>query len=204
MSRPTHSNHPARLRPTQAGSTLIEALVALLVLSIGLLGIAGLVAASMRYSQGGWARAAVSSSLSDLADRIRTNPSATITAYVFNTSPYAAQRSAFDGGQVKIATDCLNTICAASDLANFQLTEWRLALNGGMPGAAAWVSGQRDQGYTATVMWFDKAFVKSDGVTLDTSATCTAAMTGVAARQCCPAEAQVIAGVRCTNMTIVP
>ena len=178
--------------------------MALLVLSIGLLGIAGLVAASMRYSQGGWARAAVSSSLSDLADRIRTNPSATITAYVFNTSPYAAQRSAFDGGQVKIATDCLNTICAASDLANFQLTEWRLALNGGMPGAAAWVSGQRDQGYTATVMWFDKAFVQSDGVTLDTSATCTAAMTGVAARQCCPADAQAPAGVRCTNMTIVP
>lgn len=201
---PSHSHRHSRPRPAQAGSTLIEALVALLVLSIGLLGIAGLVAASMRYSQGGWARAAVSSSLSDLADRIRTNPAATITAYVFNTSTYAAQRSELDGGQLSITTDCLSSSCAASDLANYQLTEWRLALNASMPGAAAWVSGQRDQGYTATVMWFDKTFVQSDGVTLDTSATCTAAMTGAAARQCCPAEAQVIAGVRCTNMTIVP
>jgi hypothetical protein len=41
-------------------------------------------------------------------------------------------------------------------------------------------------------------------VTLDGSATCTAAMTGITARQCCPADAQVINGVRCTNMTIVP
>ena len=55
---------------TQAGTTLLEVLVAMLVLSIGLLGIAGLSAASLRYSQGGWARASISSGLSDLADRV--------------------------------------------------------------------------------------------------------------------------------------
>ena len=54
-----------RRRHAEAGSTLIEALVAMLVLSIGLLGIAGLASASLRYSQGSWARAAVASGLSD-------------------------------------------------------------------------------------------------------------------------------------------
>ena len=98
----------------------------------------------------------------------------------------------------------MTTTCTALELADFHLTEWRLGLNRSMPGSAVWVSGRRDEGYQATVMWFDKTFVIRDGVTLDGSATCTAAMTGITARQCCPADAQVINGVRCTNMTIVP
>ena len=193
-------------RQAHAGSSLIEVLVAILVLSIGLLGVAGLAAASLRYSQGGWARASVASGLSDLADRVRTNPGADTTAYVFNTTNYADQRTALESGQVTITTDCMaeGTACDATELAAFHMAEWRLAMDRNMPGSAVWVSGQRDEGYQATLMWFDKSFVQSDGTTLDTSATCTAAMTGVAARQCCPADAEVIAGVRCTNMTIVP
>ena len=193
-------------RQAHTGSSLIEVLVAILVLSIGLLGVAGLAAASLRYSQGGWARASVASGLSDLADRVRTNPGADTTAYVFNTSNYADQRTALESGQVTITTDCMaeGTACDATELAAFHMAEWRLAMDRNMPGSAVWVSGQRDEGYQATLMWFDKSFVQSDGTTLDTSATCTAAMTGAAARQCCPADAAVIAGVRCTNMTIVP
>ena len=76
----------ALFRQAHTGSTLIEVLVAMLVLSIGLLGVAGLAAASLRYSQGGWARASVASGLSDLADRVRTNPGADVTAYVFDTT----------------------------------------------------------------------------------------------------------------------
>jgi type IV pilus assembly protein PilV len=193
-----------RPRCAHTGSSLIEALVAMLVLSIGLLGIAGLSAASLRYSQGGWARASISSGLSDLADRVRANPTATVNAYAFAATHYAAQRTALEAGDVAITTDCMTTTCTALELADFHLTEWRLGLNRSMPGSAVWVSGRRDEGYQATVMWFDKTFVTGDGVTLDASATCTAAMTGITARQCCPADAQVSNGVRCTNMTIVP
>jgi type IV pilus assembly protein PilV len=197
---------PPPVRHAQAGSSLIEVLVAILVLSIGLLGVAGLAAASLRFSQGGWARASVASGLSDLADRVRTNPGAGVTAYVFNTTTYSDQRTALESGQVTIDRDCMvdGMACNSTELAAFHMAEWRLAMNSNMPGSAVWVSGQRDEGYQATLMWFDKSFVQSDGTTLDTSATCTAAMTGVAARQCCPADAAVIAGVRCTNMTIVP
>ena len=197
---------PPPVRHAQAGSSLIEVLVAILVLSIGLLGVAGLAAASLRYSQGGWARASVASGLSDLADRVRTNPGAGVTAYVFDTTTYADQRTALENGQVTIDRDCMvdGMACNSTELAAFHMAEWRLAMNSNMPGSAVWVSGQRDGGYQATLMWFDKGFVQSNGTTLDTSATCTAAMTGIAARQCCPADAAVSAGVRCTNMTIVP
>ena len=91
ISTPASTTAPSLRRPrcTHTGSSLIEALVAMLVLSIGLLGIAGLSAASLRYSQGGWARASISSGLSDLADRVRANPTATVNAYAFATTNYA-------------------------------------------------------------------------------------------------------------------
>ena len=201
-----HRSSASLFRQAHTGSSLIEVLVAILVLSIGLLGVAGLAAASLRFSQGGWARASVASGLSDLADRVRTNPGAGVTAYVFNTTTYSDQRTALESGQVTIDRDCMvdGMACNSTELAAFHMTEWRLAMNRNMPGSAVWVSGRRDEGYQATLMWFDKSFVQSDGTTLDTSATCTAAMTGIAARQCCPAGAAVSAGVRCTNMTIVP
>lgn len=199
-----------RRRHAEAGSTLIEALVAMLVLSIGLLGIAGLASASLRYSQGSWARAAVASGLSDLADRVRANPSASETDYRFNATSYEEQREDLEGGEVVIAVDCLADPCTPAQLAAFHLSDWRLALNRSMPGAAAWVSGQRSTGYLATVMWYDKNFVKDDGVTPEESPTCEVDAagvitdTGIAARVCCPAAADVIDGVRCTNMSVIP
>lgn len=205
---------PARRR-SERGTTLIEALVAMLVLSVGLLGIAGLASASLRYSQGAWARAAVASGLSDLADRVRANPSASETDYVFSTIKYAEQRSVFEArrtsayhGDLSISLDCLTVSCTPAQLAAFHLTDWQNALNRSMPGAAVWVSGRRNTGYLATVMWFDKTFVKDDG-TLKASDVCTLAAgviteVGIAARTCCPAAAEAIAGVRCTNLAVIP
>ncbi|MFM9915485.1 MAG: type IV pilus modification protein PilV, partial [Rhizobacter sp.] len=142
--RPPRTGRPARYGcKSQLGSTLIEALVAMLVLSVGLLGIAGLASASLRYSQGAWARAAVASGLSDLADRVRSNPTASITDYRFNATSYANQRIAFDDGDLAIALDCLTNVCTPTQLATYQLTDWRNTVNRSMPGAAVWVSGTR-------------------------------------------------------------
>ncbi len=199
----------------ERGATLIEALVAMLVLSVGMLGIAGLASASLRYSQGAWARAAVSSGLSDLADRVRANPSASETDYAFSTLNYVAQRAAFEArrtstahGDLDVASDCLTVPCSAAQLSAYHLTDWRNGLNRSMPGAAVWVSGRRNTGYLATVMWFDKTFVKDDG-TLQASEECTLAAgviteEGIAARTCCPAAAAAPDGVRCTNLAVIP
>lgn len=187
----------------QRGATLLEVLVAILVLSIGLLGIAGLTSASVRYSQGGWARATVASALSDLADRVRSNPSASATAFVAATDTYATQQGASYGATV---TDCLASSCTdANVLAAYQLEDWRMAVKRSLPSSAIWVSGSRSTGYQATVMWFDKSFLQSDGKTLDSTPACTGTEAAkIAERSCCPASAAAPAGVRCTNMTIVP
>ncbi len=57
----------------QRGLSLIEVLVAIVVISLGLLGMAGLQAASLRSSQSALYRAQAAQLADDMAERMRTN-----------------------------------------------------------------------------------------------------------------------------------
>ena len=57
----------------QKGSSLIEVLVAIFVMSIGLLGMAGLTAASSSYNKLGQIRSTAMLLVSDYTDRARAN-----------------------------------------------------------------------------------------------------------------------------------
>jgi type IV pilus assembly protein PilV len=57
----------------QRGLSLLEVLVAIVILSIGLLGMAGLQAASLRASQGSHYRAQAAQYADDMAERMRAN-----------------------------------------------------------------------------------------------------------------------------------
>jgi type IV pilus assembly protein PilV len=173
---------------TQRGASLIEVLVAMLTVAIGMLGIAGLQASSIRLAQGAAARTTAASGLADLADRVRSNPSSSNAAYAFHaaTSPsagYAEQRAALSS--LASAKDCEGaTACTADELAASQLVQWRLALQRDLPGGAGFVTGSRDTGYRVTVMWMDR----------------TARNTSPA----CPAGADAPAGVRCASLEVRP
>jgi type IV pilus assembly protein PilV len=195
---------PRRLR--QRGVSLLESLVAILLLSIALLGIASLQTASMSFSLGNGARAAIASNLSDFAERVRSNPVTTTTAYQLTTT-YAAQQTELAGGLTQ-ARDCATLTCTADQLAAFDLIEWRRRLALDMPGSAAYVTGQRNTGYVVTVMWLDKTNV-DESKALVTPTACvspetSAFLTSVAAKTCCPTSAAAPAGTRCTNMAVSP
>lgn len=57
----------------QSGFTLLEVLVAIVVLSLGLLGLAGLQAASLRNNQTAYYRGIATQQAYDMADRLRAN-----------------------------------------------------------------------------------------------------------------------------------
>jgi type IV pilus assembly protein PilV len=61
---------------TSAGFSLIEVLVSLVILSIGLLGMAGLTAASMNGTSASYYRSQATVLADDILDRMRANPSA--------------------------------------------------------------------------------------------------------------------------------
>ena len=63
----------------QAGVSLLEVLIAVLVLSVGLLGIAGLQTANLRNTQSAHQRTVAVLLAASMAERIRANPVAAIT-----------------------------------------------------------------------------------------------------------------------------
>ena len=61
---------------SQRGFSIVEAMVALLVLSVGMLGIAGLYVTTLRASGSALYRSHAINFAADMADRIRANPTA--------------------------------------------------------------------------------------------------------------------------------
>lgn len=198
---------------TVRGVTLIEVLVAMVVLSLGLLGIAGLQAGVSRYKVNSWARSAISSLYSDLADRARVNTDVAGTSLltgVTSTSQYILS-STWETQQTEVlaipSPNCEAETCSASQRATYDMAVWRQLVRSTLPQGAALVTGNRSTGIALTLMWYDKEMTTkgsaSDSV-LDSSTTCTGAETGMAKQSCCPAAASAPAGVRCAGFLFTP
>lgn len=106
---------PAR----QAGFTLIEILVTIVILSIGLLGIAGMQASSLRNNHAAYTKTQAANLAMDMADRIRANPDG------------RAQYADFDtNGAIPAAPACIDTGCAPAELARYDQYEWSIPIRG--------------------------------------------------------------------------
>ena len=131
-------------RHSQRGFSMIEVLVTLLIISLALLGTAGLQAYSMRLNQSGQFRTQAVFLVADLAERMEANTSGAVrAAYVLAESSSA---------------NILNTACATgmcpcapapgdcSALANFDLSQWQNVVAANLP-QASWevcVDANRD------------------------------------------------------------
>ena len=188
------------------GVALIEALVAILILSIGVLGMIGMQSAAIRFEQNSWARSAVSSQIADVADRIRANRGSTDTAYVYNVA-YATERATVNTSTSTfvVSPDCNSSACLPAQVAAYDLAQWRQNLNTQIPGSVGMVTGSRSTNYNITIAWFDKSRISGVG-DLESAAQCSAVPAGVpvAARNCCPNALAAPAGVRCVNFSVVP
>lgn len=195
----------------QRGAALLEAMIAILILSFGLLGMVGMQTAAVKYEQNSWARSAVSSLASDMADRIRANPDVASTAYS-GTSTYAAERTAMsDGSAFTVTTDCGATACTPAQLAAYDAARWRRALNDQIPGAVGQVQGSRGGGYTVTIAWFDRSQANAtdtfdlNASSLPPAPVCsTATANTVEQRNCCPDSLAPPNGVRCVGLVVLP
>lgn len=214
-----HLRHQSR--SASRGVTLIEVLVAMVVMSIGMLGIAGLQAATTKFQQGSRVRGLMAPLLSDIANRVRSNSeeagssaatgagSAYPSAYVLSDS-WATQQSA----TLSIATNCEtgSTSCSTSDRATFDMTAWRQRVRAAMPQGAALLEGDRTNGFRVTFMWFDKQLTDkgnaSDSVLVKSPVCSAAAETAGSNRMgqqnCCPEEVSAPEGVRCNRFSFIP
>jgi type IV pilus assembly protein PilV len=114
------------LRARQRGFTLLEVLVAVFVLSIGLLGIGGLQLTTKRTNYEAVQRTNATLLAQELLERIRTN-SKQLTVY---TAAGAGRTIALTSADGITATDCTGASCAANELAMYDLYEFSQAMRG--------------------------------------------------------------------------
>lgn len=127
-----NSNHQ-RLLPgqgrnnrTMRGFTMVEILVSLLILAIGLLGLAGLQASGLRYSGNSALRTQAVLLSQDIVERMRANPTGVSTSnYAATTLPSS------------YTTDCGATTCTAATLATYDLVKWKNTIDNRLPAGAS-------------------------------------------------------------------
>jgi len=120
------------------GFTLIEILVAVLVLSIGLLGVASLQATSIRNNNDASMQTQASYIASDIADRLRAN--APQAAAYATTTPAAASGS------------CVSSPCTPTQLVANDLAEWTTMVQT-LPSGQGAITAIAGGLFTITVRW---------------------------------------------------
>lgn len=125
---------------TQKGLSLVESMIALLVISIGLLGIAALQLTAMgqnssalNHSQAVWIAY-------NMTDRIRANLPEYLNYNGIDTNNAYSQ-------------ECLNTNCSNAQMLVADATDWQ-TLVGTLPGGRG-IIGSNADGLLVTVMWDD-------------------------------------------------
>jgi len=154
----------------QSGFTLLEILIAVLVLSIGLLGLAALQLTGLKHNQSSQYRSMATTLAYDMADRIRANKTAEQAgdyAIAFGTAPSGS------------ATNCSLSACATDAMATYDMAYWKcslgnwnneticgttgtnLAIKGDLPSGDGLISKTGDI-YTISVRWDDNRSGSAD------------------------------------------
>lgn len=106
---------------------MIELLAALFVLSIGMLGIAGLFIATLQDTRAAIYRSKATTLAWDMAERIRANRDADT---LYNVS---ADDTGSDGGCAVSSTNASASHCAVSTFARHDIFEWKSSLSRNLP-----------------------------------------------------------------------
>ena len=142
--------HPLAKRPALRGFTIVEALVALVVLAVGMLGIASLYVTTLRASGSASSRMQAINLASDLGDRIRANRTA---------------EAAYAGAAAANGTTCIGTgvTCTPAQMAAHDLFVWQAAIATALPGAATGAVTV-DAGANPTTYQIQVSWVESGGL----------------------------------------
>lgn len=130
----------------QGGFTLIEVMIAVLIMGLGLLGFAMLQTMSVRYTKSAQDRTKASNLAYELVDMMRSQRS---QASYYNTVTYASFSGLTSSGDCDYPTDTT----AATPTAN--ITRWRCELRNAFPDGAAQVVLANDGTVNVSVRWTD-------------------------------------------------
>ncbi|WP_006788251.1 type IV pilus modification protein PilV [Thiorhodospira sibirica] len=128
---------------SQQGVTLIEVLIALLVLSIGLLGLAGLQAVSLQHNHNAHLRSQATNLSYDILDRMRANRT-------------NALQGAYTSAALDTTISCNPTLAPTGNLAARDLAQWRNQVACQLAEGAGAISAINNGTVTITLCWRER------------------------------------------------
>lgn len=190
--RTINKKRTLRSKKPQSGLSLIESLVALVVLALGVMGLAGVQTRLLVETRTANSRAVAVQLIDDLTNRMALNRYAAVGRPQLPTailSSYTLAWSNAAGSAAPNPSTCLGTVCTAAQLAAVDMFAWRSAVSAALPGsqvavfqnvatdgdprqlgiAIGWPLNERDQlGTTATA----NTALTSAGVTCPANLIC--------------------------------
>ncbi len=100
----------------QRGFSLIEVLVAVLIVGVGILGVAGLQVVSLQQNRSALLRAEALQIGNDILDRMRANPLTDYAPVDLDDAPPEA-------------TNCVTDSCDRSEMAEYDIAQWKCSVN---------------------------------------------------------------------------
>lgn len=125
----------------QQGATLIEVLISVLVLAVGLLGVAATQTLSLKNGNGANQRYMAALAAQDIVERMRANPS-------------GLEQGSYDGtvtGSETLTKNC-SSACTVTELASLDLYEWGQLIKTNLPSATGTIGRNADE-VTVTIAW---------------------------------------------------
>lgn len=152
---------PSHTIKTQHGFTLVEVLIALVILGVGLLGLAGLQTASLRAGDDAYLRTQASIYAYNLIDRMRANPTVAdkyAIPVLTSVSTLAAAYNIGAGAAPAAPTGCGAAPCNPDALAKWDSKQWITNLSA-LPGSQVQVTIQTKDNsdyVTIKLQWNEK------------------------------------------------
>ena len=155
------------------GASLLEVLIAIVIMSFGLLAMGGMTASSIQYGKMAQFQTVGVQLASDFADRMRANTDG-FSGNSYNKTAVYSSTTAF----ITLPTCSIATKCTGQELAAVDTAEWRNSLRTGLPGGDAYVLRDVDNPLVVDiwVMWIDPG-INSTLVTSGSSSCPAAALT---------------------------
>jgi type IV pilus assembly protein PilV len=141
------------LHTKQQGFTLIEVLVTMVIMAVGLLGLAGLQVTSLRNTESAYQRSQASLLANDILDRMRAN----------STGVGSGDYNDIDTTAPLSATDCGANVCTPTQMATYDDSDWHAQIASLLPSGTGSVTGNgANSVFTITITWDDNRSGNAD------------------------------------------
>jgi type IV pilus assembly protein PilV len=166
----------------EEGATLIEIMVSIVVIAIGLLGLAGLQVNALKFQKTSSLRSEAVQAAYDLSERMRSN----VAGVLIGQYLYATDYSTTVATVPMPPNDCTVAVCLPAQIAANDIQEWLRGLRQTLVGGAGYVVAVAGAPNTfdVTIMWREQNLAALDPT--------------------CPGAAAPIVGVRCFTYRVAP